>query len=95
MKAEIPRVPFVLSVMAKITYTSASPAFVMKIFVPLITYSSPSNTAVVCCPAASVPAPGSVKPKAPIFLPEHKSGKYLAFCAGVPFSLITEAQSEV
>ena len=84
MKAEIPRVPLVLSVMAKITYTSASPAFVMKIFVPLITYSSPSNTAVVCCPAASVPAFGSVKPKAANFLPVHKSVKNLCFCSSVP-----------
>ena len=44
------------------------------IFEPLRTHSSPSSTAFVCCPCASVPAPGSVRPKAPIFLPLARSG---------------------
>ena len=35
-----------------------------------------SRTAVVCWPEASVPAPGSVRPKAPIFLPLSRSGRY-------------------
>ena len=56
---------------------------------------SPSKTAVVCCPAASVPAPGSVKPNAPIFSPFASGIKYFSFCAGVPFSYNKEAQSEV
>ena len=45
--------------------------------------------------AASVPAPGSVKPNAPIFSPFASGTKYFSFCAGVPFSYNNEAQSEV
>ena len=86
MKAEIPWFPLDLSVIAMITNTSANPAFVIKIFDPLSTYSSPSSTAVVLWPLASVPAPGSVRPKAPIFLPASRSGKYFFFCSSVPFS---------
>ncbi len=35
----------------------------MKVFEPLITYSSPSRIAVVRIPATSEPAPGSVIPR--------------------------------
>ncbi len=48
---------------------SARAPLVMKIFDPLITYSSPSRIAVVRIPATSEPAPGSVIPSAPIFSP--------------------------
>ncbi len=44
-------------------------AFVINIFEPLSMYSSPSKTAVVCWPDASVPALGSVRPNAPNFSP--------------------------
>ena len=33
-----------------------------------------------------VPAPGSVRPKAPSHSPLQSFGRYLAFCSGVPFS---------
>ena len=82
-------------VTAMMIYTSASLPFVMKHFDPLRTHSSPSSTAFVCCPWASVPAPGSVRPKAPSFLPDARSGRYLAFCAGVPNVWIGSTQSDV
>ena len=44
------------------------------------------STAKVCWPWASVPAPGSVRPKAPIHSPLHSLGRYFSFWAGVPFS---------
>ena len=40
--------------------------------------------AVGSVPPASEPALGSVRPKAPIFLPLHRSGRYLRFCSSVP-----------
>jgi hypothetical protein len=48
---------------------SARGPLVMKVFEPLITYSSPSRIAVVRMPATSEPAPGSVIPRQPIFSP--------------------------
>ena len=56
---------------------------------------SPSKTAIVCCPAASVPAPGSVKPKAPIFLPVAKSFKYFSFWSLLPNWSIKDAHKDV
>ncbi len=85
----------IMPVMAKITYTSASLPFVIKIFDPLSTHSSPSSTAFVCCPCASVPAPGSVRPKAPIFLPLARSGRYFCFCSSVPYVRIGSQQRDV
>ena len=68
----------------------------MKIFEPLSTQSPFSFfTAVVCCPWASVPAPGSVSPKAPIHSPEHSLGRYFFFCSSVPFSKMGAAHREV
>ncbi len=67
----------------------------IKILLPLSTYSSPSKTAFVCCPAASVPAPGSVKPNAPSFSPFASGTKYFCFCSSVPNFLIGSAQREV
>jgi hypothetical protein len=46
---------------------SARTPLVMNVLAPLITYSSPSRTAVVRIPATSDPAPGSVIPRQPIF----------------------------
>ena len=84
MKVEIPWLPRDLSVIAETIYVSASPAFVIKHFVPLSIYVSPSFTAFVCCMEESVPAPGSVRAKAPSFLPDKRSGRYFFFCSGVP-----------
>ena len=55
-----PRWPASLSVEAKTTTHDAWPAFVMNIFEPLTTYSSPWRTAVVWIPETSEPAFGSV-----------------------------------
>jgi hypothetical protein len=67
----------------------------MKHLDPFNTHSSPSNTAFVCCPCASVPAPGSVRPKAPNFLPDAKSGIYFFFCSSVPKVWIGSIQRDV
>ena len=67
----------------------------MKHLDPFRTHSSPSNTAFVCCPCASVPAPGSVRPKAPSFLPAARSGRYFCFCSSVPNVRIGSQQREV
>ena len=56
---------------------------------------SPTNSALVCCPDASVPAFGSVRPKAPSFLPESRSGRYFFFCSSLPQLKIGQQQSEV
>ena len=46
---------------------------------------SPSRRAVVRIePSASEPAPGSVRPSAPILRPEQRSGRYLRRCASLP-----------
>ena len=63
--AESPLWPLPGSVEAKHTIHAAWPAFVMNIFEPLTTYSSPRRTAVVWMPETSEPAPGSVSPKQP------------------------------
>ena len=76
-------------------YTSASLPFVMKHLEPFSTHSSPSRTAFVCCPCASVPAPGSVRPNAPSFLPDARSGTYFAFCSGVPNVTIGSTHRDV
>jgi hypothetical protein len=67
----------------------------MKIFDPLRMYSSPLRTAVVVPAAASVPAPGSVRAKAPRRRPEVMSGRYLSCCAGVPNLKIGQVASEL
>ncbi len=56
----------------------------MKILEPLITYSSPSRTAVVRVPEASDPAMDSVSPNAPIFSPVARGIRYFFFCSSVP-----------
>ena len=68
MNAERPRWPFVGSVFAKTTVHAAWPAFVMNVFEPLRTYSSPRRSAFVLMRATSEPASGSVSPN------EHRSG---------------------
>ena len=67
----------------------------MNILLPLSTHSSPSRTAVVCWAEASVPALGSVRPKAPSHSPEANLGRYLRFCSSVPCSKIGARQREV
>src|SRR3712207_5257424 len=69
----------------------------MKIFDPLIIHScvASSKTAIVCCPLASVPAFGSVNPKAPIHSPLAIFGRYFCFCASVPNFKIGQLPKEV
>ena len=57
-RSSFPVTAVIINVFAKL-------AFVIKHFSPLMTYSSPSITAVVFVPPASEPAFGSVKPNAP------------------------------
>ena len=58
MKADMPLCPFAGSVLAKTTVQAARPAFVMNVFEPLRTYSSPRRSAVVFSFATSEPASG-------------------------------------
>jgi hypothetical protein len=57
------------SVFATSRMKSARGPLVMKVFEPVITYSSPSRIALVRMPATSEPAPGSVIPRHPILVP--------------------------
>ncbi|MPN26866.1 hypothetical protein SDC9_174292 [bioreactor metagenome] len=95
MNALMPLVPFFLSVIAITIYTSDSPPFVMNTFDPFITQWSSSNTATVCCPAASVPALGSVSPKAPRYFPSANGFRYFCFCSSVPNWYMGCAHSDV
>ena len=61
-----------------------SPAFVMNVFEPLRTYSSPSRTAVVWMPATSEPAPGSVRPKQQRIGASSSGPSHCCFCSSVP-----------
>ena len=60
------------------------PELVMNCFVPLMTHSSPSRTAVVSVPAASEPAFASVRPKPASVRPASRSGSQRFFCSSVP-----------
>ena len=95
MNAEMPLFPRLLSVIAKITNTLANPALVMKILLPLSTQWSPLSSATVFCMAESVPAPGSVRPKAPSHSPEASLVRYFCFCSSVPYSLIGQQHREL
>mmetsp|Transcript_1555 Transcript_1555/g.2199 ORF Transcript_1555/g.2199 Transcript_1555/m.2199 type:complete len:215 (+) Transcript_1555:234-878(+) len=65
INAEIPLCLSDLSVVANTIAADASYALVIHPFVPLITHSSPSKVAVVEAAPASLPFPGSLKPKQP------------------------------
>ena len=79
-----PLCPFDLSVEAKQTIHDAWPAFVMNIFEPLTTYSSPFCTAVVWIPETSEPAPGSESPKQPRIGSSTSGASHSRFCSSVP-----------
>ncbi len=84
MKAPIPSSFPSMMALAVTVMSPATPAFVVKILLPLITHSSPSRTAVVLVAPASLPASGSVSPKAPIISPEARRGRYFCFCSSDP-----------
>ena len=77
-----PRTPS--SVRAQTTATSAIEPFVIHIFVPLRTQSSPSRRARVRIEPGSEPASGSVRPKQPIASPAAIRGSHSCFCSSDP-----------
>jgi hypothetical protein len=82
--------PSALVPVTAVTVTSAVmsvPEFVMKAFEPLITHSprASSRTARVWVPPASLPAPGSVRPKAASASPDVRRGSHWSFWAWVPY----------
>ena len=63
-----------------------SPAPDVHHFSPLITYSSPSSTAVAAILIASEDAtPGSVIPKADLISPANKGFNQVSFCSSEPY----------
>ena len=87
-----PRTPS--SVRAQTTATSASEPFVIHIFVPLSTQSSPERLAVVRIEPGSEPASGSVRPKQPIASPAAMRGSQSCFCSSEPKRQIANIASE-
>ena len=87
MMADIPFSPAAGFVRANTTSTPARLPPEMKHLVPLSTYSlvSVSRMAVVWARAASLPAPGSVRAKAPSSPPLVRRGRYFCFWASVPY----------
>src|SRR5450756_2325810 len=71
------------------------PELVIKHFVPFITQSSPSRTAVVFVAPASEPASGSVRPNAPSIFPCAMGTSHSCFCSSVPFTYTSMAPSDV
>jgi hypothetical protein len=61
----------------------------------LITHWLPSSLAVVRVAPASVPASGSVSPKAASFSPAHSAGSQSRFCSSEPNQKIGVVPSEV
>ncbi len=64
-------------------------------FWPLSTQASPSRCAVVFRLPASLPAPGSVRPKPPRVAPEASSGRTCRFSASLPKWTIGQAHTEL
>ena len=84
--AEMPRCLRDLSVVAKTTAASASWAFVIQALVPLRTHASPSSRAVVDAAPASLPLPGSLRPKQPSFSPAAKGARNSASWVSSPLA---------
>jgi len=82
--ADIPRRPAAGSVFANTTAHSAWPAFVMKVFEPLRTYSPPCRAAVDRSAATSEPAPGSERANEQRIGCSASGGSQRAFCSGEP-----------
>ena len=72
------------SVFAKTTIHSAWPAFVMNVFEPFKTYSSPFRTAVDFIRATSEPASGSVSPNEQRIGSSISGVSHFRFCSSVP-----------
>ena len=95
MKADNPRCPASLSVLAVTTAISAYPPLVMKILLPLMMYSSPFFTAVVFWLTTSDPAPDSVRSRQPSLSPEARGTRYFFFCSSEPNRKMGSHASEV
>jgi hypothetical protein len=87
-----PRTPS--SVRAHTTATSATPPFVIHIFVPLRIQSLPSRRARVRMLAGSDPKSGSVSPKQPIASPAAIRGSHCCLCSSEPNFQIGNIASE-
>ncbi|SKZ12444.1 Uncharacterised protein [Mycobacteroides abscessus subsp. abscessus] len=57
----------------------------MKVFAPVMAYSSPSRTARVLMACRSDPVPGSVMAMAPIHSPETSLGIHRFFCSSFAY----------
>ena len=67
--------------------------WVQKLFDPFRHQHCPCFTAVVRMPAASLPAPASVRPHAPSISPRASGPSHRSFCASVPNMLMCAEQS--
>ena len=65
----------------------------MNVFEPLMTYSSPSRTAVVFSEATSEPAPGSERPKEQRMGASTSGGSQVAFYSSLPAMITGPAPS--
>ena len=72
------------SVRASRKMKSAYCAWVVQIFWPLMTHSSPSSSALVFRPARSEPASGSLKPWHHEICPDRILGRNSCFCSSLP-----------
>ncbi len=68
------------SVTAKTTQTSPSRPWVVKVLAPLSTHPPSTRSARVRVPAASDPAPGSVRLQAPILVPDASGVSQRCLC---------------
>src|SRR5689334_10083323 len=93
-KAEMPRFPAAGSVLARATNQRATFALVIQAFSPFSTQESPSRVAVVFIAPASLPDPGSVRQKPPMW-PLASSGSALRFTVSDPKRTIGQAQTEL
>ena len=63
---------------------SSEPELVMNCLAPLTIHSPPTSSAFVFVAPASLPAPGSVRPKPASAAPDTRSGSHCCFCSSVP-----------
>lgn len=85
--SEIPWAP-ASPVRTTVVTKSARQPEVMKVLAPLMTYSSPSRTAVVRIPATSEPPSGSVTASEPILAPSSVGLTQRSICTGSPAAAI-------
>ncbi|MNL42371.1 hypothetical protein D3C87_1648240 [compost metagenome] len=80
----MPLEPAVGSVLQATRTMSQLRPLLIKVLLPLMTYSSPSRTAVVRAAFRSLPLPGSVMPRARMVSPLQMFGSQRCFCSSVP-----------